>query len=238
MHEAMAEPAALLHRHALVWARIATADDAIDCAASDRATVTQWLAAQRPLIVRRQPASARRDHVALGLPLPPSAGKRRIALTLRVDAIARTRAPPALDAVIPRAPRRRRGPLSRLRDSAEGAGIELRVFGAFAWQMLAGITYVTRSSDLDLWWRPASPAQLDAGIALLAAWERASGVRADGEIVFGDDDAVAWREWHERAAHARVLVKRLDAVRMAARSELLALVGRASATLGTGGAWA
>ena len=62
---------------------------------------------------------------------------------------------------------------------------------------------------------------------MLAAWEVESGIRADGEILFGDDDAVAWREWmyggrRGDIASARVLVKAVFGPRLEAGAKLLA----------------
>ena len=200
-----------LLRHTLVW--IAADQEALLRHADDsRAIVANWLAWDRPLIMRRAEGclAAPAGWVALGLPLPPANGvKRRIAIAAPFSAIRCSAPPPLLRDVIAHAPIAWRVALEDLLRRADACGIALRVFGSAAWQALTGLPYVTAQSDLDLLWRPGDAAQLAAGVALLADWERASGARADGEILFGDDVAVAWREWQQarQNGNAQVLVK-------------------------------
>jgi phosphoribosyl-dephospho-CoA transferase len=187
-----------------------------------------WIEAGGPLVVTRQNgvAGALRERVALGLALP---GRVRIALALPRAALARIAPPPALAECIAAAPPRWRAPLAELDARAKSAGIMLRVFGSLAWQALCGLRYVDAASDVDLLWRPATRAQVEDGVAMLRDWERTSGIRADGEIVFGDDDAVAWREWAERDRAGRLLAKRLGEPVLRTPSELLRSLERARA---------
>jgi len=78
-------------------------------------------------------------------------------------------------------------------------------------------------------WQPADTAQLRAGIGVLQRWESETGLAADGEILFGDDAAVAWREWHRvtqgNDPASRVLVKTLRGSQLVAPGELLARLG-------------
>lgn len=216
-----------LHRHDLVWLEAGSDDGmGLDPADEDvRSRVGEWIAAGRPFVVRQQNAQVLRiGRVALGLPLPPNADKRRIALTAHRRMIRRVSRAPALADVIPHVPWRWLPPLARLRQRAEAIGIAFHVFGSAAWQMLTGLAYVTDASDVDLLWHPATPAQLAEGVTILDAWQRVSGIPADGEIVFGDDDAVAWREWRRRGNHAHVLVKRLDGPVMRAPGALVQML--------------
>ena len=208
-----------------MWVGRAHADLAAAGAADayDRALVAGWVRAGRPFVVRCQ-ASARASpqRLAVGLPLCPAQGKRRVALELPLRAIAKVSPPPRLADVVDASPAPWRESLSRLLRHARAIRTEFSVFGSLAWQSLTGLRYVMHGSDLDLCWRAASREQLDAACHLLASWQRASGIAVDGEIDFGDGLAVAWREWHGRHAHARLLVKRLHGPAMMTAADLLA----------------
>jgi phosphoribosyl-dephospho-CoA transferase len=217
-----------LRRHALVQvapdARRSVVANVPD--AASRAIVAAWLEASRPLIVRRQAPSfvAGRSALAVGLPLPPDKGKLRIALELAPSTVARVAPPLNLIDVIACVPPYWQRALARLHAAAVEKGVAFRVFGSAVWQVLTGLPYLTERSDLDLLWHPAQREELDVGVALLAAWQRATGVRADGEIVFGDDAAVSWREWRLCAGCQCVLVKDLTSVTLRTRDALLALL--------------
>ena len=193
------------------------------------AAALRLLDAGAPLVIGRQPRSGA-DYsapmfIAAGLPLPPALGKHRLAFRIPRHAIERTAPPLKLADVIPCLPGRWREPLRMLLRGAESIRIEFTVYGSAAWAALTGETYLTPQSDIDLLWRPKSADQLAAGIALLAEWEAISGLRADGEILFGDDAAVAWREWNAAASPGpppRVLVKVIAGARLGTRAQMLA----------------
>ena len=191
--------------------------------ADDRALVAGWVRAGRPFVVRCQ-ADMRESpqRLAVGMPLCPAQGKRRVAVAVPLRAIAKVSPPPRLADVVDASPAPWREPLSQLVRRARAIRTEFTVFGSLAWQFLTGLRYVTNGSDLDLCWRAASREQLDAACRLLASWQRVSGIAVDGEIGFGDDLAVAWREWQGRHAHARVLVKGLHGPALMAAADLLA----------------
>jgi phosphoribosyl-dephospho-CoA transferase len=85
-----------------------------------------------------------------------------------------------------------------------------RVYGSHGWQLLTGLDHLRAGSDIDLWLSVSDEAQADAAAARL---QSVSGAlpRLDGELVFDDGAAVAWREWLAwRAGHVRsLLVKTL-----------------------------
>ena len=243
----MTEPAALgrsnahpprwLRRHRLLW--IAPEHHAAVGAeisgTSLRSTVVNSLAAGWPVVVRQQAPEHERDRpnhrVAVGMPLPPTQRKQRVALSVAPEWIADTAPPPLLRAVLVGLPQSRRPGLLRLVQRADTIDLELRVYGSVAWEALTGRSYLTPTSDIDLLWQPSTPEQLAAAIAMLAAWEAESGVRVDGEIVFGDDDSVAWREWMgdgplREKPSTRVLVKAVFGPRLEARGKLLASLAR------------
>ena len=186
-----------------------------------------WLAADRPLVVARQPCSASlSDHISVGLALPPAQGKHRISLVVAMQDIVRHTPPLRLSDAIAHAPAEWQPALAELHDAAINIGIELRVFGSLAWQALSGLNYMTEKSDIDLLWHPLSHMQLQQGIALLARWERDHGLRADGEVLFGGSSSVSWREWAtlKSGDDQRVLVKRLSSAELVDASELLEML--------------
>ena len=226
-----------LHRHWLVW----VAPDHHAAISSQvgspglRVPVRDFLAAGWPLVVRRQTGIdgehvARGSSIAVGMPLPPSQGKLRLAFSVLPEWIIRTAPPLELAEAIPHLPLAWRAPLQQLIRGAEAIDIGFRVYGSAAWEALTGCRYLTPQSDIDLLWQPSHPTQIAAGIALLQAWEAQTGFTADGEICFGGDEAVAWREWsarqHMHDAGDRVLVKTLRGPRLAPRSELIAFITR------------
>lgn len=224
---------ASLSRHTLVWirpeCRAAVAAQVTDDAM--RTQVAAWLAADRPLVVARQPDNMVPDTIsvgtiAMGLALPPTQGKRRIALGVAANDIVRYTPPLLLADAIMHAPAEWQPALAELHDAAMDIEIELRVFGSLAWQALSGLHYLTPQSDIDLLWHPLSNTQLQQGIALLARWEQASGLRADGEVLFGINSAVSWREWATLKSDdaQRVLVKRASSAELVEARELLAML--------------
>jgi phosphoribosyl-dephospho-CoA transferase len=216
-----------LSRHALVWVRpknfeaVAAQIDDIET----RAQVAAWLAADRPLVVARQPCSLT-DTVAVGLALPPALGKHRIALVMAACDIARSTPPLQLAVTIVHAPAEWQTALAGLDEAATDIGLELCVFGSLAWQALSGLQYVTPQSDIDLLWHPQSRAQLQQGMEMLIGWEQSSGLRADGEVLFGGGSAVSWREWSatKTGDEQRVLVKRESSAELVDCRELLEML--------------
>jgi len=232
-----------LRRHHLLWTspawRGAAIEQVVDLEMHRH--VAAHLAAGWPLVVCRQssidsegcPAAY---SVAAGLPLPPELGKRRLTLIVPASVIVRMAPPLDLKTAIPRLPSDWRLPLRRLLHSANDASVEFRVYGSVAWHALTRRPWLTARSDVDFLWRANDSAQIAAGVELLRQWERESGRRADGEILFGDDDAVAWREWAPAEGSGpsqRVIVKSLSGPRLCARGDLearLALESKAVAT--------
>ena len=186
-----------------------------------------WLAADRPLVVARQPCGAALpDSISVGLALPPAQGKRRIGLIVAMQDIVRHTPPLRLSDAIAHAPAGWQPALAELEAVAIQNDLELRVFGSLAWQALSGLNYMTPQSDIDLLWHPLSHMQLQQGIALLARWEQDHGLRADGEVLFGGSSAVSWREWStlKSGDDQRVLVKRESGAKLVAARELLELL--------------
>lgn len=205
---------ALLHRQQLVrlsaegWARVREApdDDAVrDCLAL-------WAAHGLPLVVTRQPP-APGDAIAVGLPAPARFRRRRIALSVAPgDVLFLDEFPPA-EAVTRLLPRASVASWRALVATLALNGCRARVYGGFGWQALTRLPYVHAGSDLDLLLPVGAPAHADEVARLLAtaAWD---GPRLDGELLFPDGAAIAWREWldYRQGRASRVLVKRLRGV--------------------------
>jgi len=104
--------------------------------------------------------------------------------------------PAKLGSARPRALRALRA-RSAWRDLCAGlhaVGAAPRVYGSYGWQLLTGLDHVRAGSDIDLWLPVADAEHADAVAGRLQRFE-ADGPRLDGELVFGDGAAVAWREW-------------------------------------------
>ena len=148
-----------------------------------------WAQAGHPLIVRRPACSDAAGMIPLGLPLPPSHGKRRIALALAPADIIASAAPPTLADAAAAAPAHWQETIGLLLQLLP----ETLTFGSLAWQHLTGLPYLSDSSDLDLLW-PLSPARhagtLPSDIGRIA---KQAPMRLDGEIV-GRAGGVQWRE--------------------------------------------
>lgn len=212
----------MFSRHDLAWlspdgwsAALARAQPA------ERDAIELWRREDWPAVVRRNDVGAEAGSVSLGIALPPDAEGRklRIALRARREHVARHAPPLPLADTLAAAPEAWRMGLAALAATTEGYC--LRAYGSLALQAITGRRYLTNSSDIDLLLRPATVGQLGAGIHLLSS--HAARLPLDGEVVFPSGDAVAWKEWRDaRSGTARVLVKSLDAVRLADPAALVA----------------
>ncbi|MGU7779640.1 malonate decarboxylase holo-[acyl-carrier-protein] synthase [Burkholderia sp. PU8-34] len=213
-----------LRRHTLVtltaagWAALFARDAALAADAPAR----RWAERGWPLVVRRTlPGEA---GVPLGMPLPPSAGKRRIALNVDADALASVGAPPAFAAVLDAAPAAWRQPLRELDALGARCGVAGSVFGSLAWQALTGERYLTDSSDLDVMFAVPAPAHAATLLDGLAAIDARAPMRVDGELLRDDGAGANWRELH--AGLPEVAVKTADGVALGTAAAFLAGAGR------------
>jgi phosphoribosyl-dephospho-CoA transferase len=219
-------------RHDLVWltsrgwerVRAAAPREAVDA-------LDLWRDGGWPAVVRRAETELLPNEVAIGFALPPrrgeakggKGGKLRVGCRVELSDVGRrTRALPlvgALDAV----PEQWHAGLTALEAEAADAGIGLAVYGSVALEALTGQCYVTAGSDIDLLLRPLNRAQLMAGLALLS--RHAATLPLDGEVVFADGRAVAWKELlaaFDSAAGTRVLAKGLERIALVTPEELIA----------------
>jgi phosphoribosyl-dephospho-CoA transferase len=213
-----------MRRHDLIFVRPESWCVAL-AARSDLAAdplVAPWVENGWPLIGRRA-TPCERHGVAVGLPLPPFAGKRRLSFLMQAEDVLSVAPPPSLVAAISVAPPAWRPTLARLAELASFHSVDARVFGSLAWRVLTGLDYLTDRSDLDLLLhidRDTDVAGLVAGIAEI---EALAPMRLDGELVRDDGAAVNWRELH--GGSDQVLVKTIDGV--ALRDAAVFLAGEA-----------
>ena len=171
-----------------------------------------WAARGLPLVVTRQPPLD--DGVlATGLPAPARHGRRRLALAVVRDDVMFFDEFPAGDAVTSLLARPLAAPWRALLAQLAAVDCAPRIYGGHGWQVLTRLRYVHADSDLDLLLPVDSAAHADAVAQTLdaAAW---TGPRLDGELLFTDGAAIAWREWlaHRQGRATQVLVKRLRGV--------------------------
>ncbi len=211
-----------LHRHQLAlltdtgWQQLL--EGAWDAQARD--CLVHWARQGLPLVVTRQrpqaggdglDAPGLGDAVCLGLPAPGRWDRRRIALAVPRDGIARWDVFPDAVRVSPLLAPPHQATWHALCTALSHSGVRPRVYGSHGWQLLTGLDHLRPGSDIDLCIPVQDPAQADAVAALLQAWRR-DAPRLDGELLFEDGAAVAWREWLAWRARrtACVLVKRID----------------------------
>ncbi|MDQ8731690.1 malonate decarboxylase holo-[acyl-carrier-protein] synthase [Bradyrhizobium daqingense] len=169
--------------------------------------------------IRRRALPSEATGLALGLPLPPSAGKKRLSFLAGRDDIIAVARPPSLRKAHASAPPCWRPTLDRLEELALRHSTPARAFGSLAWQAMTGLDYVTASSDLDLLFETRPETDLDRLVADLAAIEIEAPMRLDGELMRADGAAVNWREFY--AGASELLVKSLDGVALLNRDQFI-----------------
>ena len=180
--------------------------------------VSLWVDRGWPMVGRR-PLSGETDGVPLGLPLPPSAGKKRLSLLMQAEGIVSASPPPALKSARGAAPPAWRPTLDALGEFASRHSVEARLFGSLAWRALTGLNYVTDRSDLDLLLHVHRDTDIHRLTTELAGLAAAAPMRLDGELVRDDGAAVNWREFHAGARD--VLVKTIGGVGLLDKSLFL-----------------
>lgn len=196
-----------LRRHTLVTLTVAGwgAAFARDPALAADPLVREWVERGWPLIVRRaSPDEADAGRVPLGLPLPPAAGKRRIALNVAADALETVGSLPALADVLAASPDAWHAPLRELDALGARCSVQGRVFGSLAWQALTGERYLGALSDLDIVFPLPNAASLAPLLDGLAAIDARAPMRIDGELLRDDGAGVNWRELHARLPEVAV----------------------------------
>ena len=213
------------HRHDLVWLS-ETAWQSLLLSALQYPLLRRWQQEEWPAVVTRRSVDAADDEVCIGFPLPPLDGnKPRFAARVKAHDIAMHQSSMSLHSVLMVAPPAWQSLMQDLHQEALLAGIKLRVYGSLAMQFLTGQEYLTPASDIDILFRPYQQAQLRAGVALLKQYQQQ--LPLDGEIIFPDEAAVAWREWAQFSNETtdylqqKVMVKDMHGVSLRTRQDLL-----------------
>ncbi|HWW05285.1 malonate decarboxylase holo-[acyl-carrier-protein] synthase [Collimonas sp.] len=221
----------MLARHNLVWL---SADGwqraAASMAADYRAVLERWQLNAWPAVMRRREADTPPDQLCLGLALPPDANgdKTRIPFKAQLADIQRITDPLTLRLALMHAPPGWSPALHAFAGDCLHSGIALRIYGSWAWQILTQQDYVRSASDIDLLFAPRTVAEFNCGVGLLAQY--ATQLPLDGEIVFADGQAVAWKECLQAlqaGSQQRVLVKSGDAVKLTPLASLIATLEHA-----------
>ena len=202
-----------LHRHQVARLGDAGWREVLDREwdAQARECLVHWAAQRLPLVVTRQGAHAGADAIALGLSAPARWGRRRLALSVARSDVLYFDEFEIAEKALNLLPASARPAWRNLCCDLRRAGANARVYGSYGWQLLSGLAYVRAGSDVDLWLSVSDAVQADAVAACLESFPDLH-VRIDGELMFGDGAAVAWREWLAwRAGRAKaLLVKRIE----------------------------
>ena len=217
------------HRNQLVWLTEAGWRQVLlrEWDAQAQGILDHWHTQQLPLVVCRQRVPEAHDTISLGLPAPLQWERRKLALDVVVSgpdaAIERVGDFPLLhpDMVGPADAE----PLRCFLQQLALLGLSARVYGSYGWQHLSGLPCVRGSSDLDLL---IAVTDLDvAGQAVRLLQGLQLSCKVDGELVFPDGQAVAWREHGQLLGGAvgQVLVKHRKGVHLAGLAQLQASMG-------------
>jgi len=206
----------ILRRHQLAYLTAAGWEEALRWPAAQVVApqLRHWAAQGLPLVVTRQGGcTAAPGRIALGWPAPLRDGRQRVALNVAPKSVAWFDEFPEAHKALPLLPRSVRAPLQSLLAQLRENGARPRVYGSYGWQLLSGLAYVHAASDFDLLLGVQDRDQADTLVALLQTSDPAS-LRIDGEFLFPDGAAVAWREYASWRAGltGELLVKRLGAV--------------------------
>ena len=203
----------LLHVAPDVWASVL----ALCPPLADLPLVGDWADRGWPVIVRRRGEVEDRHLIPVGVPLPPAAGKRRVALLIPPDGVLQRSLPPSLHAMANVADPGWRSTIDALLAVGARSGVEPSAFGSLMWQHLTGLAYLSPHSDLDVLWPLPADFDVHSLVCRIAAVQRHAPLRIDGEIIFPDGSAVNWRElWNALRAADRgtVLAKTMESVRL------------------------
>ena len=216
----------LLHVAPKIWASVL----ALSPPLADLPLLGEWADRGWPVIVRRRGEADNRHLVPVGVPLPPAAGKRRVALLIPPEGVLQRSRPPLLDATASAADPNWRSTIDALVALGARSGVEPAAFGSLLWQHLTGLAYLTPHSDLDVLWPIPANFDVHSLICGIAQVQRDAPLRIDGEIIFPDGSAVNWRElWdaHQAADGATVLAKTMESVQLLDVASLASVGGRA-----------
>jgi phosphoribosyl-dephospho-CoA transferase len=180
--------------------------------------LAHWRANRLPLVVCRQRTEIPPDQLCLGLPAPLQWSRRRVALSVSLDHLTARADFPTLMQV---AQFNQWGVEAHdLCDSLDSMDVSAHVYGSHGWQWLTNLDYLHDASDLDLSLNVNSFEVASQVVQRLA--RTTLRCRIDGEIVFPQGQAIAWRELHQllKGQTSQVLVKDRQSIRLADLAEV------------------
>lgn len=209
-----------LVRNHLVWIVDAAWQEVVARVPDEQAReiVTYWRTQELPMVVSSQPSGIGAGRVALGLPAPGRWSRRRLAFDVALEAIHRHGRFPTLRQAACHYPWR--GAALELDHTLVALGAAAHVYGSHGWELLTGQSYLHDDSDIDLC---IDVSDFDTAGAVVPRLQRAILDRhVDGELVFQEGSAVAWREFGQMldGRTGEVLVKGLDGPRLVAADVL------------------
>ena len=173
---------------------MATLSPAPALSSAQATLVERWGYAGWPVIARRRAPGERSGAVPVGVPLPPSLGKVRVALSIPHGVPWASMKGVRLSDARPVAPPAWSGTTDAILDLGLRLQLTPRVFGSLLWQSLTGLTYIEPSSDLDLLWSFPDARALDPLLDGLERIEATAPIRIDGEVLTASG-GVNWREF-------------------------------------------
>ena len=200
-----------LQRHQLVWLTAGGWRHLLSGATRDPGALEclrHWAGHDLPLVVTCQPPPERPadEMLMVGLAAPLRWQRQRLSLQVRKSAVRCVGAFPEAAAMGPLLPAAARRSWAALTAALAQLGVEAHIYGSHGWQLLSGMDCLREGSDIDLMLAVRSPAHADAVVAFLQQ-PGFEAPRLDGEIIYPDGSAVAWREWAAwRAGRARQLI--------------------------------
>jgi phosphoribosyl-dephospho-CoA transferase len=203
----------LLHVAPDVWAAALARCPSL----ADPPLIRVWADRGWPVIVRRRGEAEDPHLVPIGVPLPPMAGKRRVALLIPPNGVLQHSLPPSLHKMAKAADPDWRSTIDALVDVGARSGVEPAAFGSLLWQHLTGLAYLSPRSDLDVLWSIPADFDVHSLVCRIGEVQRDATVRIDGEIIFPDGTAVNWRElWnaYQATEGTTVLAKTMEGVHL------------------------
>lgn len=212
-----------MRRHDLVYLHTSAAFTSA-CAAEGSGLadeVRAWIALGRPLVMARQAGG---PGVQLGLTLPLSKGRKRLAIQVAREAIAAVLPPVRLQRCLARLPEPSATAMADLAMAVAACGAGIGIFGSLAWEILSDEDYRNADSDIDIICDVTTLAQLKAVMAALGEAAGCLHCRLDGEVRMPYGLAVSWRELAGLSTKpgARLLVKGPELVGLMTFAELTA----------------
>lgn len=212
-----------MRRHDLVYLHT-TANFRLACAAEGSRLadeVRAWIGLGRPLVMARQAGG---PGLQLGLTLPLSLGRQRLAIQIAHEDIAAVLQPVRIQRCLERLPGPSAKAMADLSMAVSRCGASIGIFGSLAWEVLTSEAYRNAESDIDIICDVTTAAQLKAVMAALGEAAGCLHCQLDGEVRMPDGLAVSWRELAGLATKpgSRLLIKGPELVGLMSFAELTA----------------